>query len=149
MAHSFFILPNRGTGHFRGSSRTSLAGLLNDILVLEISPETLNMVQTMAPAQRKKSKKTVNTLKLGVVRNLVLAFKIRSLNLSTVHILQLHSKVPQLLADLEFHTNLSHRGREKEADLRSRCEANTLVRISQHHFAFPAFKKCMPSGSLF
>lgn len=141
----------------------------------------------MAPAQRKKSEKMVNTLKLGLLRNLVLAFKIRSLKclaccggrwqqhgrvgawrcgicgeyrakhrgtwgmlraagsapslctrwtparmpiptssprrqpatstrwkLNTVHILQLHSEVPQLLADLEFHMNLSYRGREKE-----------------------------------
>lgn len=68
----------------------------------------------MAPAQRKKSKKTINTLKLGLLWNLVLAFKIRSLKLNSVHVLQLRSKVPQLLADLEFHMNLSHRGREKE-----------------------------------
>lgn len=86
----------------------------NDILLLTISPETLNMVQTMVPAQRKKSKKTVNALKLGLLWNLVLAFKIRSLKPNTVHMLHLHSEVPQLLADLEFHMNLSQRGREKE-----------------------------------
>lgn len=36
----------------------------NDTLVLAISLETLNMVQTMTPAQRKKGKKMANTLKL-------------------------------------------------------------------------------------
>lgn len=36
----------------------------NDTFVLEISLETLNMVQTVTPAQRKKGKKMVNTLKL-------------------------------------------------------------------------------------
>lgn len=36
----------------------------NDTLVLAISLETLNIVQTVTPAQRKKGKKMVNTLKL-------------------------------------------------------------------------------------
>lgn len=36
----------------------------NDTLMLAISLETLNMVQTVTPAQRKKGKKMVNTLKL-------------------------------------------------------------------------------------
>lgn len=36
----------------------------NDALVLTISLETLNMVQTMTPAQRERGKKMVNTLKL-------------------------------------------------------------------------------------
>lgn len=101
----------------------------------------------MAPAQRKKSKKMVNTLKLGILQKLILALKIRTLKLNTVHILQLHSEVPQLLAIWNF-TGICHTGAERR-NLRSRCKANTSVRISQHHFAFPSFKKSMPSGSLF
>lgn len=110
MVHSFFILRHRFTGHFRGPSRTSLAGLL---LVL-ISPETVNIIQTMALAQRKKSIKILNILKIGLLQNFVLALKITTIKLNTVHILQPHRKIPQLLLALEFHMSLSHRGRKKE-----------------------------------
>lgn len=46
-----------------------------------------------------------------------------------MHILQLHRKVPRLLADLKFHMNLADR-----RNLKSRHEANTYVRNSSASF---------------
>lgn len=51
-------------GHFRGPCRTNLADQLKWRISAGNHPGNLNMVQTMTPAQRKKGKKMVNTLKL-------------------------------------------------------------------------------------
>lgn len=118
----------------------------NDALVLAISLETLNTVQTMTPAQRKRGKKMVNTLKLQLY-DLIWPLKSRVPKLNTVHILQLHSEVPHLLADVEFHMSLSRRS--TRWNLRSKCEVNIPAIISQHNFALPYFKKGTPSGWLF
>lgn len=62
IASSFSLTDVRG--HFRGLAEPTWPIYWNDTLVLAISLETLNMVQTMTPAQRKRGKKMINTLKL-------------------------------------------------------------------------------------
>lgn len=72
--------------------------------------------------KKKERKKVTNTLKLGLLQNLIRhsLFTIRSLKQNSVHILQLNRQVPQLLADLKFHMNLSYSGKEKESEQQMR-----------------------------